>query len=147
MSATGNVLGALAVMDHQPGQLDEEQRRSLKLLARRAMMHMETRKKTGDQVSRIVQSDSRLKQITDRAPGVIFEIITHPNMGAYFNFVSEGIKDLLPDLDTEDLSDDLLQRMHLVHPRDRVDFEKYIHMAIMNRSTIDYEFRPQDECR
>ncbi|MBF99803.1 MAG: hypothetical protein CMI36_12490 [Owenweeksia sp.] len=73
LTPQGNVLGTLCVIDRKPKELTENQAKALKLLAKRAMDFLNTRKLLIHQESELDKNAQRLKMLTDRAPGLFFK--------------------------------------------------------------------------
>nr|MBI1231594.1 GAF domain-containing protein [Cytophagales bacterium] len=98
VSKAGNVLGTVCVFDYEKKQFSSKQYEALKLIAKKVMNHLETRKMLHLQNQEIEHTAFRLKKITDLVPGAIFKMSLKENGAFRFVFISDGVQRLIPDL-------------------------------------------------
>jgi len=140
-SSNGNVLGTLCVFDSQPHSITENQKRALKLLARKVMEILETKKLLAEQTNAIEISSKRLKELTDQAPGVIFQLEMSTAGKMSFPFISHGISVVHPYLDAEELKKKPELAFEVVHPEDLPMVQDTLFKAFTNLWVWDIEYR------
>ncbi len=125
-TSTGQVMGTLCVIDDKPRNITESQKEALKLLARRVMSHLETRKLLSERDDHLELSATRLKKLSDQAPGAIFQFEMTPNGQQSFTFVSQGISEIHPSLSPEKLKENPEIAFAVIHPDDIAPFRESI---------------------
>jgi len=140
-SPAGHVLGTLCVMDTQPNILSEDQKKGLLLLAKKATDFLNTRKTLRDQKMHIDLSASRLKQILDNVPGVVFQIKIAPNLDFNFDFLSKGIEDIHSDIDQLKILENPAILLNYLHPEDKDEFLQTLEKSASTLSHYKFTFR------
>ncbi|MGO4910749.1 GAF domain-containing protein [Leeuwenhoekiella sp. W20_SRS_FM14] len=140
ISPKGFVLGTICVFDTKPGQLNDDKIKSLKLLSKKVMNHFNSRKLLIEQQSKINYDAKYLRQITDYAPGVLFQFELSRSTFS-FQFVSKGIKNLHKDIEPELIIKKPEAFLKYVYPSDRVLFQAELKKACLNQSSFEFEFR------
>ena len=138
---TGHVMGTLCVIDNQPRSISENQKRALQLLARRVMDYLETRKLLLEQGDKIELDATRLKKLTDQAPGAIFQFEMTPDGEESFSFVSQGIAEIHPCLNPERLQENVEAVFAVVHPEDVGPLRESIRASYRDLTPWSYECR------
>lgn len=104
VSPHGNVLGTVCVWDKREHQVQQAQLDALKLLAKRVVIFLETRKILQDQDYTIELISEKLRKLTDLSPGALFKIIVNPReRTTKVDFMSEGISRLFPSTTKEEV--------------------------------------------
>ncbi|XLS29848.1 GAF domain-containing protein [Flavobacteriaceae bacterium M23B6Z8] len=137
----GNVLGTLCVIDDKPRTFTENKIKALQLLAKKAMDYLEMRKVLLTQNDKIALSASRLKKLSDQAPGAIYQMEMTPTGKLYFSFVSEGLAAIHPNLDPEVLMNTPEKAMDIIHPEDLPAVKESIKSSFQNLSQWYAEYR------
>ena len=137
----GNVLGTLCVIDNKPRNISENQKKALKLLAKKVMDYLEVRKLLIQQSGIIELSASRLKKLSDQVPGAIYQFEMTPNGEMSFPFVSEGITTIHPSLDPKKLKDNPEILFDVIHPDDVVSVRKSVQTSFLNLTIWRIEYR------
>lgn len=114
----GNVLGTLCVIDKKPRPLKDNQKQALQFLAAKAMEYLNTRKMLLLQNEELQMNAARLKKLTDRTPGAIFQSRMTAGGENVFDFISEGIVEIHPDLDFEFIKNNPRAVFENTHPDD-----------------------------
>ena len=142
----GNVLGALCIIDNKPRTISEAQKNALKLLAKKAMDYLETRKLVISQNDRLESNAARLKQLTDQAPGAIYQLEMQPNGKISFPFISKGITIIHPGLDPKELQENAEIAFTVVHPDDLALVKDSLQYSFVNLTnwTIEYRIVSED---
>ncbi|MCL6219504.1 GAF domain-containing protein [Zunongwangia pacifica] len=140
-SASGNVLGALCVIDRKPNSLNDNQKQALQILARKATNYLNTRKALLDQQKNIELNATRLKQILDNTPGVIFQLRIQKDFEISFDFISKGIKEIHPDLTYENMKANPISFLNYIHSEDVDGFRKSMRRSVTSLSSYKYSFR------
>ncbi|QCR23573.1 PAS domain-containing protein [Pontibacter sp. SGAir0037] len=138
---TGNVLGTLCVIDDKPREISENQKKALKLLAKKAIDYLEFRKILLEQGDRIELSAARLKKLTDLAPGAIYQFEMTANGKMSFTFLSKGIAEIHPDLDPEELKQKPELGFGAIHPEDLPVVQQSIQESFIHLTSWDMEYR------
>ena len=141
MSTSGQVLGALCVIDQKENSLNENQKEALKILVRKATSYLSTRKTFIDQQKHIELSANRLKQILDNTPGVIFQLRIQDNFEISFDFISKGIQEVHPHLSDEKMKAQPKIFLNYIHPDDEEEFRKSMRKSASTLSPYKYNFR------
>jgi PAS domain-containing protein len=140
-SSSGHVLGTLCVIDSQTRSINDNQKRALKLLAKKVMDILETKKLLAEQSTVIEKSSKTLMELTDQAPGVIYQLEMSHEGKLAFPFISQGITQLYPHLDIEELKKNPELTFTVVHPEDLPLFRKSLFEAFTNLVAWDVEYR------
>jgi hypothetical protein len=98
VSDSGNVLGTVCVLDYEPKKNEVKKYEALRLISKKVMDYLNMRKLLNQQNQEIEYSATRLKKLTDLAPGVIFKLSVKENKKLDFIFISDGIHSLIPGL-------------------------------------------------
>ncbi|MAG87745.1 MAG: hypothetical protein CMB97_10360 [Flavobacteriaceae bacterium] len=140
-SASGNILGALCVIDQKPNSLNDHQKKALQILAGKATNYLKTRKALIDQQKNIELNASRLKQILDNTPGVIFQFRIQDDINLSFDFISRGIEDIHPNLSDKKMKEQPRSFLQYIHPEDVMGFRQSIRKSASSLSLYKYNFR------
>ncbi|MDN3593946.1 GAF domain-containing protein [Zunongwangia endophytica] len=140
-SSSGHVLGALCVIDQKPNSLKDNQKEALKILANKTTEYLNTRKVLIDQQKNIEFSATRLKEILDNTPGVIFQLRIQDDFEISFDFISKGIKDVHEDLSLEKMRNEPKSFLNYIHPEDVVEFRKSMRKSATTLSPYKFNFR------
>ena len=141
ISKTGDVMGTLCVIDNKPREISKNQLKMLKLLAAKAMEYLETRKELGLQKATIKMSASKLRKLTDLAPGVIYQLELTPEGKFYFPFISQGIKRIHPTLEPKDLMKNAELCYSVVHPDDLESVQRSLMESYDELTMWEIEYR------
>lgn len=137
----GNVLGTLCVIDNKARQLEDHQKKALKLLARKVMNHLDLRRVLMDQSSRLELSAAQLRKLTNESPGGLFQLEQSAKGKFHFSFISKGISSISPDMDVERLKVNPTLKFDLVYCQDRALFKQKIKNAYEKQKPLDVEYR------
>lgn len=140
-SSSGHVLGTLCVIDNQPRNITESQKNALKLLAKKVMEILETKKILAEQNNVIEKSSKRLKELTDQAPGVIYQLEMNTEGKMSFPFISQGISVVHPHLEIEELMKNPEIAFEVVHPEDLAMVQDTLFHAFTKLIMWDVEYR------
>ncbi|HSJ66427.1 MAG TPA: GAF domain-containing protein [Anditalea sp.] len=140
-SSNGHVLGTLCVIDNQPRTITESQKNALKLLAKKVMDILEIKKMLYEQSNEIEKSSQRLKELTDQAPGVIYQLEMSTEGKMSFPFISQGISIVHPYLDAEELKKNPQLAFEVVHPDDVPMVQESLFNAFKKLHLWDVEYR------
>lgn len=145
VTPSGQVLGILYVIDHKHRSITESQKEALSLLAKRVVGHLETRKLLIQQDDHLELSATRLKKLSDQAPGAIFQFEMTPKGQQAFTFVSEGISEIHPGLSPEKLKENPEAAFAVIHPEDVVPFRESILASYVGMTPWSNECRVVSE--
>ncbi|MFN3802494.1 GAF domain-containing protein [Belliella pelovolcani] len=106
VSNHGNVLGTVCVLDYKERKFSDKKYEALRLISKKVMDYLETRRAMFLQSMEIEYSAERLKRLTDLAPGAIFKLSFSSSGELRFIFISEGIQRLIPELCLKKLKND-----------------------------------------
>lgn len=99
VSKRGNVLGTVCVVDYNLRDcIPEKKYQTLRILAKKIMQYIETRKLIYEQKQELDISAIKLKRLTDLSPGAIFKLSMDLSGTSNLMFISEGVQNLLPGL-------------------------------------------------
>lgn len=146
MTADGNALGALAVMDTVPRQLDTSQILTLSLLAEQVMMHIEQRRQhkeleqlaaERDQINQALQRQALHLQEAQRIAGIgSWELDTQTNRIA----LSEEACRIF-EVAYQAAPEDMAAFLHRIHADDRQYVSNLLKGAIQFGNALDIEYR------
>jgi HEPN domain-containing protein len=123
VSSKGNVLGTVCVWDQKKHEVDESQLQALKILAKRVMISLETRKLLRKQKINIELAGERLKKLTDFAPGALFKFKADPaKKKLEVDFLSDGIKRLIPGVSKSKIKNNPKELIEKIRPPYRTRF-------------------------
>jgi len=118
VTPTGNVLGTLCVIDREPRELTDDQKSILKILSEKAINYLNTRKLILEQKENIETNLTKIKKLTNQAPGVIYQLRMTEQGQMNFDFISEGISRLHPTLNPKQLRKNAEIAFEVVHQDD-----------------------------
>ncbi len=117
VSAKGNVLGTVCVWDQKKHEVDESQLQALKILAKRVMISLETRKLLRKQKINIELAGQKLKKLTDFSPGALFKFKADlKKKKLEVEFISEGIKRLIPGVSKDKIKRNPKELIEKIRP-------------------------------
>ncbi len=141
VSPRGFAIGTLCVMDSKPHILTEQQKRLLLILAEGTMNFLNSRKTILKQKKNIELNAEKLKQLTDQAPGIIFQFEVDREGRAYFPFLSKGVHNIDPDMDVRELRRDVNGLKRLVYKKDFPLLVNSIKESAETMKDLNIEFR------
>ena len=136
-----NVLGTLCVLDNKPKKISKGQQRGLKLLAKRVMDEFEHQKILHSQSTSIDLTTERLLKMTEHLPIGIFELKAAEDGKISFNFLSQGMNKLHPDVNLDMWIEDPSLGFSLVHPDDIEGLRQSIQAAFSANKKLYHEYR------
>lgn len=131
-SEEGHTYGAICVMDTEVRNITEEQEKALKILAKKALSVFINRDQRILQEKQIRNSATKLRKLTDFAPGVIFQLEMEENGTFTFPFVSKGIVHINSDFTPTILAKKPSLFLSKVHPDHRVKLMSSIKLSSKN---------------
>ncbi len=137
----GNVLGTLCVIDTKPRKISENQKKALKILAKKAMDHLNDKKKIHLQQQKIQFHTDNLIKLTDEIPGMIYQCKMTEDGEMSFNFISKGLELLNPEVTREQIYTDPHLIFSLIHEEDLARVQKKIQSSFNNLQIWEDEFR------
>ncbi len=141
VSEFGNVLGTVCVIDYQKKYFDPKKYQALKLISKKVMNYLETRKLLYIQNQEIEHSAYRLKKLTDLAPGAIFKMsFTRPGE-LKFIFISEGIHKLIPGLCPEDLKANPKTLLNYIYEKDKNQVFELFNNSYRSLQPVEAEYK------
>ncbi|WP_462248667.1 GAF domain-containing protein [Ekhidna sp.] len=141
VSPKGFAIGTLCIMDAKPHKLNDRQERLLLILAEGIMSYLNGRKTILKQQKNIEHNAAKLKQLTDQAPGIIFQFEYSPDGGARFPFLSKGVYNIDPDMDVESLKTDVSSLQKLIYMRDFPLLVNSLRESADTMNDLNIEFR------
>ncbi len=141
VSPNGYVLGTLCTMSSVPMKLTELQKRVLRILAKKTMDYLNSRKIILAQKEAIDFSAEKLKKLTDQSPCVICQFGISKEGVMKFDFVSNGITNLYPNLDADMLKKNPEIAFELIHPEDLVLVKKSLQESSLRLTEWRAEYR------
>ncbi|MEY4930650.1 MAG: hypothetical protein RI909_1374 [Bacteroidota bacterium] len=141
VSPKGNVLGTICTIDNKPKEITERQKRALSLLSIKIMDHFNASKLITKQKKKISKTAKRLKHIIDHLPGAIFQFEINADGKMSIPFISQGIFQLYPSLDTnvEEITPEMI--FQAIHPDDLPKVKQSIESSSQNLHKWVIEFR------
>lgn len=141
----GNVLGTLCVIDTEPRQIEKHQEQALKILAKKAMDHLNIRKKFSLQDQEIASYTQEILELTDELPGVIYQFRMSKEGEMSFDFFSKGVRKMFPGVNFEKIRENALLLTEAFHPEDvpgllegiKTSFDKLSHWEAQFRILKD----------
>lgn len=144
-TTAGHVLGTLCIIDNRPRTINESQKKALQLLAKKAMDYLEMRQLLSQQGDAIALSASRLKMLTDQAPGVLFQLEKNPEGELSFPFLSRGLTALYPGLNINEFKNNPEKGLEIIHPEDLPYFKDSLQESFTKLTNWNIEYRIFDE--
>ncbi|MFC3417508.1 GAF domain-containing protein [Algoriphagus hitonicola] len=142
VSKKGNVLGTVCVVDYElRDEIPEHKFAALRLIAKRIMMYLETRKLVFEQGQEIEYNAYRLKKLTDLAPGAIFKLSVDSQGEIQLVFISEGIKKLIPELTKKELKKDPKIIFDYINEKDNEKFKRELKKSFKKNTPISIEYQ------
>ncbi|MDT0646453.1 PAS domain-containing protein [Zunongwangia sp. F260] len=137
----GNVLGTLCVIDTKPKKISENQKKALKILAKKAMDHLNDQKMIHLQKQQIESHSDNLLKLTDEIPGMIYQCKMTEEGEMSFHFISKGLELLSPEITREQVYKDPHLIFTLIHEEDLPRVQKKIQKSFENLRLWEHEFR------
>ena len=141
VTKNNNVLGTLCVIDKEPRELSEDQKRALQILAQKTMDIIEAYKTFRSLRASVKLTAERLTKITQHIPLGIFELEFSDSGDMRFTFLSEGMKKLHPDINLDEWIKDASIGISTMHPDDFILLKDAIERSIKNDDTLYHEYR------
>lgn len=142
-TSEGHVLGTLCVLDDKPQALSPTKEKALGILAKKAIQYLTDQELLKEQRKHIENSAEKLKKLTDKAPGIIFQFEVDASGNAYFPFISEGLQKLHPDLKSLDLKESFDPIFELIYEEDLDYVKANIKNAYLQKSAVNFAYRPK----
>ncbi|KAB1064909.1 GAF domain-containing protein [Salibacter halophilus] len=136
-----NVLGTLCIIDRKPREFSRDQERALKILAKKAMDKIESRKQIKNLTKTVDFNTDRLVKLTENLPIGIFEMIVSKSGDLKFSFLSEGMKKLHPESNLEDWLEDASIGFSLMHPEDVEGLREALVLSVKEEKNVYHEYR------
>jgi hypothetical protein len=147
VSKRGHVLGTVCVIDYKTREISELQQQALTILAQKAMQYLEQRKTILLQKNEIENNIISLRRLTDMVPGYLFKLRKYPDAKLIFEYVSRGVERLTKELNSDDLRASTVLFLKHVHKNDRSGLIAVMKRAIVDQSSLAYEYRLSREPR
>ena len=146
----GYNIGALCLVDMEPRTLSEDQTTSLTHLADTVMAAIEARRteqrlrleiEEHERTSRHLRlMEARYQRIARNSPGMVHQFIRRKDGRAQFPFISDACREIL-ELEPAALQAQASEYFKLVHPEDRLAYEKAAAASIADLTTLHWEGR------
>lgn len=140
-TATGNILGTLCILDMKPRELTENQSQVLRLLGKKVMNFLDSRKTLLEQESRIENNASKLKKMTDNLPAGVFQLKREQNGNLHFDFLSKGMTRLHPGIDMQSWKSSPEIGFSVIHPEDLELFQASLLRSFNELTDWDLVYR------
>ncbi|MCM2131762.1 PAS domain S-box protein [Larsenimonas rhizosphaerae] len=132
---SGHALGTLCLIDTKPGCLTDMQRQALTGLGRQVVKQIELRQLAENHYSMA----SRFTELSQRAPGLLFELVYHP--GAFtLQYAGERAEQML-GIACSDLYDDVNVLLRHLVPEDRRAVRRAFLASCRSVTMVDVIFR------
>lgn len=138
---SGNVLGTLCVIDNKPRKLSRREQRVLKLLSKKAMEYLNTRRELLNQKKQIQSNESKLKFLTDNLPIGIFQLTRSNDGRLKFNYLNRFMAMLYPSIVTDKWFKSPEVGFSQIHLDDLDRVTNDLYKALENLSLLHTEYR------
>lgn len=140
VSFQGNVLGTVCAWDHQKHEVKEAQLEALKLLAKRVVISLETRKLFKEQHHKIELFGRKLLKLTELSPGALFKLKTDPKAKHLkLDFLSSGISRLIPGANREVIISNPSVFLNWISPKFRFSLLRQFLRTTKSRSSVEMD--------
>lgn len=143
VSDSGSVVGTLCAIDTKPRELNSEEQKVMRILAKRAIEYLNLRRILRNRNESINESVARLKKLTQRIPGGLFQL-TKKDDELKFEFFSAGLFDLYPNLSRKNL----IRNSNLIWDEISQEFRESARSALENafneKSKLYLEYKVGD---
>lgn len=142
------VLGSLCVIDNKPRTITENQKEALKLLAKKAMEFLNTRKLVLEQKENLAISAKKLIKLTENIPSTIFQLRRTPDGKYIYDFLSLGKFNLPKEVSFEQLKKHPGLALKYIHPEYQPIFLDTLIKSYKNLSVwyCEYKLGYRDNC-
>lgn len=157
ITKTGVPIGTVCIADDKPRTLENKGRYLLRALAGQVVLHLELRKLNSQmrialealnkekalllqRESELTYSRKLLEEISQSAPGMLFQLRLSPDKTYRFQYVSAGIQDMY-ELLPENALDDAKSIFSRIHPDDDEVISLSIARATQTMEIWDLEYR------
>lgn len=137
----GNVLGTLCILDNRPRTLSENKKNALKLLAKKTMDFLESRKLLMEQNKKIDAGATDLKKLADQIPGVIYQFEIDLKGEMTLHFISKSLPEIFPGISGELLMANPKLLFDLIHPDDLDHVQAAVQQSFIKLMDVDVEYR------
>lgn len=137
----GSVIGTICVLDNKRHTINEDQKKALMLLSKKIMSYLEIRNILIEQNDKIEFNAARLKKLTDRSPGAIYQLEMDADGDISFAFISKGIAYMHPQLTIEKLTMNAKILFEVIHPDDVQAVKKSMNESFLNLTLWSIEYR------
>lgn len=137
----GHAIGTLCLMDIKVRELTDRQKRLLHILAEGIMSYLNGRKTILKQKRNIELNAEKLKQLTDQAPGIIFQLEVSPHGNVTFPFLSKGVHNIDPEMDVGLLRKDVTGLKRLIYKKDFPLLVNSLKESAEKMEDLNIEFR------
>lgn len=147
VTPNGNVIGALCVIDDKPRKISDTKKQAMQCLAQKVMDYLNARKLMLLQKENIEYNAAQLKNMTDQAPGFVYQFEMTADKNISFDFVSKGISIIHPALTPEKVKEDPDVVFSVIHPDDLPSVMSGIEESFQQLTEWRVEFRVVDDER
>ncbi|MEP1033047.1 GAF domain-containing protein [Ekhidna sp.] len=137
----GHAIGTLCLMDVKARKFTDKQIRLLHILAEGIMSYLNGRKTILKQKRNIELNAEKLKQLTDQAPGIIFQLEVSPKGKVSFPFLSKGVHTIDPGMNVRILKKDIGGLKKLIYKKDFPLLVNSLKESAENMQDLNIEFR------
>lgn len=144
-SPNGHVLGTLCILDKKPRKITSNQIAALKLLSKKIMDYLNTRKVLVNQKFQIESNALRLKKLTNKVPVAIFQLCIKSQNKLKFDFFSNGMSKIHASYDPNILKDNPEAIFNHINPEDVNSVRVSLKKSINNIKNWNVEYRIKDK--
>lgn len=141
ISPRGHAIGTFCLMDYKTREFTDKQERLLRILVEGVMNFLNGRKTILRQKRNIELNAEKLKQLTDQAPGIIFQLEVSPDGDVTFPFLSKGVHNIDPDMDVGLLRKDVSGLKRLIYKKDFPLLVNSLRESAEKMADLNIEFR------
>lgn len=141
---SGEGLGTLCIIDREKRKITESQKNALKLLAKNVMRYLNNRKHINEQKRIIEQFNEKITALSDEAPGALIQIKRTPDKKLHINYVSNGIHSLHPNLNADEIVDNIELWFNDLEPKDAQEIKNKIQNMCTDNPEFSHTYTYQD---
>ncbi|MCL6219606.1 PAS domain-containing protein [Zunongwangia pacifica] len=140
-TSNGLTLGTLCVIDKKNRNLSKLQIKALQILANQTIDYLEHKKEHIHQNDLLKKSISKFNKLSNHSLDALFQLEVNENKRIHFTYINETLKDLLPQLDTQDFKEHPSKALDFVHQEDRMMVENTFVDAVRHKKEWDITYR------